>query len=120
ATSPSDGSPLCPRIANRSWCCVAVRPAALACSSLHRRNRRSPSRKVSSRSKSASSSPATFSDHIVSRYILASMLRPPSPRRLTFLTLLAAGLGAAGGGAAWVLLHLIDVVTSVTLFHRLA
>jgi CIC family chloride channel protein len=48
------------------------------------------------------------------------MLRPPTARRLTFLTVLAAGLGAAGGAAAWALLHLIDLVTTVTLFHRLA
>jgi len=32
------------------------------------------------------------------------------------LTLLAAVLGFAGGGAAWVLLHLIDLITSVAVF----
>ncbi|HEX4498583.1 MAG TPA: chloride channel protein, partial [Thermoanaerobaculia bacterium] len=41
-----------------------------------------------------------------------------SPRRLLFLALLAALLGAAGGGAAWVLLHLIGLLTNLALFHR--
>jgi H+/Cl- antiporter ClcA len=40
------------------------------------------------------------------------------PRRLLFLSLLAALLGAAGGGAAWVLLHLIGLLTNLALFHR--
>lgn len=48
------------------------------------------------------------------------MLHPPSPLRLAYLTSLAALLGAGGGAAAWVLLHLIDIFTTVTLFHRLA
>jgi H+/Cl- antiporter ClcA len=40
-------------------------------------------------------------------------------RRLLLLTTLAAGLGFAGGGAAWVLLHLITLITNVALFHDL-
>jgi CIC family chloride channel protein len=40
------------------------------------------------------------------------------PSRLLFLSLLAALLGAAGGGAAWVLLRLIALLTNVALFHR--
>jgi hypothetical protein len=40
------------------------------------------------------------------------------PRRLLFLSCLAALLGAAGGGAAWVLLHLIGLLTNLALFHR--
>lgn len=40
------------------------------------------------------------------------------PRRLLFLSILAALLGAAGGGAAWVLLHLIGLITNLALFHR--
>src|SRR4051794_4219742 len=31
---------------------------------------------------------------------------------------MAAGLGLAGGGAAWVLLHLIAMITNLALFHR--
>ena len=41
-----------------------------------------------------------------------------SPRRLLFLAILAALLGGAGGGAAWVLLHLIALLTNLALFHR--
>lgn len=57
--------------------------------------------------------------HIVPRYYAHSMIRPTPPRRLAVLTLLAGALGLAGGGAAWVLLHLIDLITSVALFGRL-
>jgi len=39
-------------------------------------------------------------------------------RRLPLLCACAAGLGLAGGGAAWALLHLIGLVTSLALFHR--
>jgi H+/Cl- antiporter ClcA/CBS domain-containing protein len=35
------------------------------------------------------------------------------------LTLTAAALGFAGGGAAWVLIHLINLITNVALFHHL-
>jgi chloride channel protein, CIC family len=40
------------------------------------------------------------------------------PKRLILLSLLAAGLGLLGGGAAWVLLHLISLLTNLALFHR--
>src|SRR5947209_12908955 len=39
-------------------------------------------------------------------------------RRLLLLSALAAALGLAGGGAAWVLIHLIGFLTNVALFHR--
>ncbi len=45
--------------------------------------------------------------------------RTPS-RRLVLLTILAAALGVAGGGAAWVLVHLIALITNAALFHRAA
>src|SRR5581483_12237280 len=45
---------------------------------------------------------------------------PTSPKRIAFLTLLAAVLGLAGGGAAYVLVHLIALLTNVFLFHRLS
>ena len=35
---------------------------------------------------------------------------------MALLTIAAAGLGFAGGGAAWVLLHLISLITSVAVF----
>ncbi len=41
-----------------------------------------------------------------------------STRRLLRLSVLAAGLGLAGGGAAWVLIHLIALLTNLALFHR--
>jgi H+/Cl- antiporter ClcA/predicted transcriptional regulator len=47
------------------------------------------------------------------------MVGTTSTRRLLLLTVLAAGLGFAGGGAAWVLLHLITLITNVALFHDL-
>lgn len=43
----------------------------------------------------------------------------PQRRRLLLLTVLAAGLGVAGGVAAWVLLKLIAVITNFALFQRL-
>ena len=39
-------------------------------------------------------------------------------RRIALLTALAAAVGVAGGGAAWLLLHLIGLVTNVALLHR--
>src|SRR5437764_10288417 len=42
----------------------------------------------------------------------------PQPRRLLLLTVLAAVLGFAGGGAAWVLLHLIGGITNLALFQQ--
>jgi CIC family chloride channel protein len=41
-------------------------------------------------------------------------------RRLVLLTALAAFLGFAGGGAAWILLHLIALITNLALLHRLS
>jgi chloride channel protein, CIC family len=40
------------------------------------------------------------------------------PRRLLLLTVLAAALGLAAGGTAWVLIRLIAVLTNLALFHR--
>lgn len=40
------------------------------------------------------------------------------PGRLAFLTCLAALLGLLGGGAAWLLLHLIAAITNVALFGQ--
>ena len=39
-------------------------------------------------------------------------------RRTAFLSAIAAVLGVIGGGAAWVLLHLIGLITNVVLFHQ--
>jgi chloride channel protein, CIC family len=39
-------------------------------------------------------------------------------RRTAFLAAIAAALGVIGGGAAWVLLHLIGLITNVVLFHQ--
>lgn len=39
-------------------------------------------------------------------------------RRLLLLTTLAAVIGVAGGGAAWVLLHLIQLITNIALLHE--
>lgn len=41
-----------------------------------------------------------------------------SSARIPYLTALAAALGLIGGGAAWLLLHLIAVITNVALYHR--
>src|SRR5690606_38199798 len=48
------------------------------------------------------------------------MIVPTPPRRLLLLAVLGALLGLVGGGAAWVLVHLIRVLTNVALFHELA
>jgi len=48
------------------------------------------------------------------------MVDRSSSRRLLLLTGLGAILGFAGGGAAWVLVHLIDLLTNLALFHTLA
>ncbi|MEY2591226.1 MAG: hypothetical protein QOJ67_3210 [Acidimicrobiaceae bacterium] len=42
----------------------------------------------------------------------------PATRRLLLLTVLGAGVGLAAGGAAWVLLRLIALITNLALFHR--
>jgi len=46
--------------------------------------------------------------------------RRTAARRTCFLAALGAGLGLAGGGAAWVLLHVIGLITNAALLHRLA
>ena len=43
-----------------------------------------------------------------------------SPRRLLLLCGLAAVVGAAGGAAAYVLVHLIALLTNLAFFHRVA
>lgn len=48
------------------------------------------------------------------------MITQTPPRRLLLLTVIAAGLGLAGGAAAWLLVHLIDIITNLALFHRLS
>ncbi len=40
------------------------------------------------------------------------------PRRVLLLSVVATALGLLGGGAAWVLLHLIGLLTNLALFHR--
>lgn len=40
------------------------------------------------------------------------------PRRLVLLCVLAAALGLLSGGAAWVLIKFIAILTNVTLFHQ--
>ena len=40
------------------------------------------------------------------------------PRRLLLLCGLAAVIGVAGGGAAYVLVHLIALLTNLAFFHR--
>jgi chloride channel protein, CIC family len=40
------------------------------------------------------------------------------PRRLLLLSVLAALIGLAGGGAAYVLIHLIALLTNLAFFHR--
>jgi H+/Cl- antiporter ClcA/predicted transcriptional regulator len=47
-------------------------------------------------------------------------LRREEARRTCVLAAVAVVLGLAGGGAAWVLLHLIGLITNVALFHRWA
>jgi len=42
-----------------------------------------------------------------------------SPKRLVVLSLIAAALGLLAGGAAFVLVHLIALLTNVALFHRI-
>jgi CIC family chloride channel protein len=42
------------------------------------------------------------------------------PRRLFLLSALAALIGLAGGGAAYILIHLIALLTNLAFFHRLS
>ncbi|MGD9999442.1 MAG: chloride channel protein [Ilumatobacteraceae bacterium] len=48
------------------------------------------------------------------------MITRTSSRRLLTLSVLAAVVGAGGGGAAWVLVRLIRLITNVALFHRVS
>jgi H+/Cl- antiporter ClcA/predicted transcriptional regulator len=41
-------------------------------------------------------------------------------RRSLYVTALAVALGVVGGGAAWLLIHLIGLITNLALFHRWA
>ena len=59
-----------------------------------------------------------FGHHIDLRYYRGTMVVHTSSKRLLLLTGLAAGIGVAGGGAAWVLLHLIQLITNVALFRE--
>src|SRR5262245_7036229 len=49
---------------------------------------------------------------------MSSIATPTPPRRLLLLTALAAVLGLLGGAAAWVLLHLIGLITNLALFQQ--
>src|SRR5947209_15437177 len=42
------------------------------------------------------------------------------PRRLLLLSALAVVIGLAGGGAAYVLVHLIALLTNLAFFHRVS
>src|SRR5690606_9237568 len=55
-----------------------------------------------------------------SRYYRSTMIVRSSSRRLLLLATIGAALGFAGGGAAWVLVHLIDLITNAALFHDLS
>src|SRR4051812_8275706 len=44
---------------------------------------------------------------------------PTASRRMALLTVMAALLGFAGGGAAWVLLHLIAFITNAAVFGQI-
>lgn len=46
------------------------------------------------------------------------MVLPTSHRRLVLLTSIGAVLGFVGGAAAWVLIHLIAIITNAALFHE--
>ncbi|MGQ0617209.1 MAG: chloride channel protein [Acidimicrobiia bacterium] len=46
------------------------------------------------------------------------MIMRTSTKRLSLLACLAALLGFAGGGAAWALIHLIELLTNLALFHQ--
>lgn len=48
----------------------------------------------------------------------SNVARRAAARRTCYLAGVAAVLGVAGGGAAWVLVHLIALITNVVLFHR--
>jgi CIC family chloride channel protein len=49
---------------------------------------------------------------------ISATSRHARARRTCFLSAIAAALGVIGGGAAWVLIHLIGLITNVVLFHQ--
>jgi len=53
-----------------------------------------------------------------SQFIMGRIAAGAAVRRVAFLTFLAATVGAVGGAAAWLLLHLIGLVTNFALLHR--
>lgn len=55
----------------------------------------------------------------MTRYVDGMISRTPS-RRLLVLSALAAIIGVAAGGAAWVLVRLIRLITNAALFHQLS
>ncbi len=55
----------------------------------------------------------------MTRYVDGMISRTPS-RRLLVLSALAAIIGVAAGGAAWVLVRLIRLITNAGLFHQLS
>jgi H+/Cl- antiporter ClcA len=50
--------------------------------------------------------------------VTARSLRRTQAQRTLSLSLIAVVLGVAGGGAAWLLVHLIGLITNVVLFHQ--
>ncbi|MEY2473410.1 MAG: hypothetical protein QOK28_2739 [Actinomycetota bacterium] len=50
--------------------------------------------------------------------VICTMPQHHPPQRLFLLTVLAAVIGLVAGGAAWVLLRLIGLITNVALFHQ--
>src|SRR5439155_23175701 len=62
-------------------------------------------------------SPFLKADKISAEMPTGLVPRTP-PRRLVLLSVLAAALGVAGGAAAYVLVHLIALLTNLTLLHR--
>jgi len=57
--------------------------------------------------------------HIGTRYYRSTMIVRTPTKRLSLLAAIAAVLGLAGGAAAWLLIHLIDLITNAALFHEL-
>lgn len=58
--------------------------------------------------------------HIAARYYRVAMIVRTPTKRLVLLASIGALLGFAGGGAAWVLVHLIELLTNAALFHELS
>ena len=109
-----------PRTARRSWCCAGLSPASCACCSLQWRKRRSSVR--NSRSRAVVVVVELLHEYIVPRWINTSchdmIFAMRSHPASLLLSALGALLGLIGGGAAWVLVHLIGLVTSLALFHQ--